>query len=260
VVNATGQLGGQKTSYFALENAYWRVISLDTGYTTYSPLLDNKDNKMPPQLIDWLVNVARISDPNDHRPIVLLSHHQYFSAWEHGYYSTPTQIAALLPMNRTVLWLWGHEHRLSFYDKTSAGGLNLNCYARCVGVGGFPTSVLKIPPQPAISNLRAYDNRVYILENGTFSIPVGFNGFTRFTFKDAQLKLDYYSLQLDPVTKTVSNTTSTWLVSETWGSDAVGNVLPTSFTIVDPDMTVVKQFDANGQPQTAEEWSATRTK
>jgi hypothetical protein len=71
--------------------------------------------------IDWLVKNARLSDPTDMRPIIFMSHHQYFSAWEKGYDSTPKQLAALLPKDRVPLWLWGHEHRLSFYDKVAHG-------------------------------------------------------------------------------------------------------------------------------------------
>jgi hypothetical protein len=111
----------------------------------------------------------------------------------------------MLPAGRVPLWIWGHEHRLSFYDKTphgsssmfmitttnscdarhqhEIGGLNLTCYARCIGVGGFPTTIQKIPKDPAGTKLTAYDNRLYVVENGTFHIPVGYNGFTRMTFK-----------------------------------------------------------------------------
>jgi hypothetical protein len=86
VVNSTtGKLNGQKTSYFSLENAFWRVISLDTGFSTYSAVsLDNKNNSMPKGHVDWLIQNAKLTDPRDTRPIVFMSHHQYYSAWESG--------------------------------------------------------------------------------------------------------------------------------------------------------------------------------
>lgn len=144
VNKTTGRNMGQRASFFALENAFWRVISLDTGYATYSTKsLDNKTNPMPQShvgiftvidahcaslhhclpliSIDWLVKNARLNDPTDMRPIIFVSHHQYYSAWEHGYDATPKQLASLLPANRVPLWLWGHEHRLSFYDQVSHG-------------------------------------------------------------------------------------------------------------------------------------------
>jgi hypothetical protein len=64
VNDASGRPTGQKTSYFMLENEFWRVIALDTGYRTYSILIDSSDNTQPDPVIEWLTNVVNISNPN----------------------------------------------------------------------------------------------------------------------------------------------------------------------------------------------------
>jgi hypothetical protein len=126
-------------------------------------------------------------------------------------------------------------------------GINMTCYARCIGVGGFPTSIQNTPSDPAGTRLMAFDNRLYVIENGTFHMPVGFNGFTRATFKADVLQLDYYSLQMDTITGKPSNTNSTWLVTETFTSDGKGNIVLKSFTVIDKDITVVTHVNEHGK-------------
>jgi hypothetical protein len=129
-----GVAGGQQASYFALENDYWRVISLDTGYNTYSKMIDSANNTQPQAVVDWLRDVVKLGDASDPRGIVLLSHHQYYSAFEDVNTATPDQISPLFPQdNRTILWLWGHEHRLALYDNNQGEGNTLRAYGRCVG-------------------------------------------------------------------------------------------------------------------------------
>lgn len=241
--NRTGLNLGQKASFTALLNHYWRLVCLDTGYNSYSVLLHNDDNTQPPPVIAWLKDVVRLDDPADTRPIIFFSHHQYFSAWEKGYLATPKQLAALVPPGRKTLWIWGHEHRLSFYDITNSGGVALDCYARCVGVGGFPPVVNMVPPNPRATKLQAYDNRLYEISDGIFKIPVGFNGFTRLTFKGPMLNITYHSLVAD-AQGDVSPTESELLVWETFKADlAGGHVVATDFQIVNKNMTVVTHLE-----------------
>jgi len=115
---SNGSLSGQGSGYVALENAFWRVILLDTGYGTYSlePKFDSTNNTQPQAIVDWLRDEVQIGNASDTRGLIFFSHHQVLSAFGGGSLATPFQIADLLPPNRTVLWLWGHEHRLAFYD------------------------------------------------------------------------------------------------------------------------------------------------
>ena len=113
---ANGKVGQQQqASYFCLETEHWRIIGLDTGYDSLKGLLGLSANtglKLPDQQMDWLREVVQPS--SDKRGIILLSHHQCFSAFEKDeFQAIIPQIAPLLGQ-RNVLWFWGHEHRLSF--------------------------------------------------------------------------------------------------------------------------------------------------
>ena len=50
------------------------------------------------------------------RGIVLMTHHQPYSDFERVYLGTAKQLNQMLK-NRTVFWLFGHEHRFALYDK-----------------------------------------------------------------------------------------------------------------------------------------------
>jgi len=234
---------GQTASYFSLENAYWRIIALDTGYNTYNWLFQSNQNKQPQQVMDWLVNEVKISDPTDKRGIIFISHHQYYSAFnEKGYPDTPTQIASVIPPYKKVLWLWGHEHRLSFYNLTSGYGLsNLTAYGRCVGFGGFPVTRSDIPSNAAQYDLFAYDNRVYTTDEGILPIPIGFNGFTRLNFSSNTLNIEYRSLRLDSSGQSLSPE-SELLAVDSWSVDDNGDVILTDLTFYNHNLTFVYNY------------------
>jgi hypothetical protein len=240
---ATGKPAGQRATYFALENDYWRVVALDTGYNTYSAKHVESDNNTQPQpVIDWLRDVVDIGNATDTRGILLISHHQYRSAFDNPYLATPEQIASVLPPGRQLLWLYGHEHRLAFYDLGNAGGLSLNAYCRCVGVGGYPVGVSDVPKNPRAAGLVAYDDRLYETVTGLFSYRTGFNGFSRLTFEGPTLTVTYHSLELD-ASGHLSNSTASLLVSEQFTVDpATGNVQQTAFTVVNPNITIVSHL------------------
>jgi len=243
VINpSTGKPQGQMTSYFMLENAYWRVIALDTGYNTYSFIFQSGDNPQPQPVIDWLINEVKISDPTDTRGIIFLSHHQYYSAFnQKGYPATPTQIAQLVPPNRKVLWLWGHEHRVSFYNLTTGHGLtNLPAFGRCVGFSGFPVTRSDIPANAAQFGLFAYDNRVYEVDYGILPIPIGYNGFTRLNFSSNSLSIEYRSLTLGPNGQLSSE--SELLAVDEWGVDTNGDVLFNGLEIYNKNITIVTHY------------------
>ena len=240
----SGGVTGQAAGYVALENAYWRVIMLDTGYNTYSlvPKMDNRNNTQPQAVIDWLVNEVNIGNASDTRGIIFFSHHQVESAFEDPYLATPWQIAELMPPNRTVVWLWGHEHRVSWYELFSVTNATvpLNVYGRCVGNGGFPGSVGAIPPRAKASGLMVYDDRVYEIETGFFNSSVSYNGFVHLTLEKNTASIVYSSLATDPKTGLISNEIQTDLVAETFVVDEDGNVALESFEVVNPDLTIIR--------------------
>lgn len=234
----SGNSTGQKASFFALENEFWRVVSLDTGYNTYSILVDNNDNIQPEPVIDWLLNVVKLNDPNDKRGIIILSHHQYRSAFDHPFNGTAKQLADIIPKDRQVLWLWGHEHRIGWYNLSNAEDVDLNVYARCIGVGGFPTS-LGYPDRARQAGLQVFDDRTYELVTGLTNMTVGYNGYAQLLFDNEHVSINYYSLELDANGK-VSNQTASPLVSEKFSFDTnTGNVFIKEFNVLNKNLTVV---------------------
>lgn len=218
-----GKQLGQETSYFMLENDYWRVVALDTGYETYGKIFENEDLTQNEAVIKWLTDVAKIGDPTDMRGIIFLSHHQYFSAYEEGFPQTAQQLSDILPGNRTYLWLWGHEHRLSFYDLNNNDDIDMYAYGRCLGTGGFPVSHTDVPDNAKESKLLAYDDRVMDNLEGFYDFDVGFNGYTRIKFDRNMVTLTYKTLK--KVNGTIVDDDSTTVAQETFQTmPGLGNV------------------------------------
>src|SRR6202043_4287246 len=96
----------QPTSFFCLENDYWRIIALDTGYHSrgfpflyeldaYLPLL-RPSCRLPDPLVNWVKDVVRLGD-DGRRGLILLSHHQYYTAFEHfEYVKAAQQLAQMI--------------------------------------------------------------------------------------------------------------------------------------------------------------------
>jgi hypothetical protein len=104
-------------SYFSLETKSWLILGLDTAW---------EDGGLAGSQMEW-VEQRQKADPN--KGLILLSHHQPFSAFEEDY----VKLQPLLSRNRVTAWFWGHEHRFAMYrprpDVT---------YARLIGHGGVP--------------------------------------------------------------------------------------------------------------------------
>jgi hypothetical protein len=113
---------GQKASYFALQNANWLLVGLDTAYV---------DHDMDPRQVDWLT--ATIAAAGS-RKVVLFSHQQLFSRLDDQGVKLEAKLRGLLEKKRLTAWYWGHEHQCVLYDKHPAWNLT----ARCLGNGGIP--------------------------------------------------------------------------------------------------------------------------
>jgi hypothetical protein len=199
-----GNRSGQKASFFCLQNQFWRIIGLDTGYNSvgfpileYIPLIRRLPGigatcELPGPLIEWLRDLSRSSE--DNRGLILLSHHQFFSAFEEGYPLPARQLVEFI--NRPVLWFWGHEHRVAIYGKYGVPG-GIQAYGRCVGHGGFPViqgQHIKHPEAPLV----CYDDRKYKTVEGSH---LGFNGFMNLTFQGNTLAVEYRDLNDQSVFK-----------------------------------------------------------
>lgn len=124
-------------TYFALGNANWQILGLDTAYDEWN---------LQPKGVDQVAWAKSILDGNPTARGMLMSHHQPHSAYES---STPQKAGNIarqsLPLfqgGRTHAWLWGHEHRCVIYNPLdfSFGGQTGHLpFGACLGHGGVPT-------------------------------------------------------------------------------------------------------------------------
>ncbi|CAF1304256.1 unnamed protein product [Adineta steineri] len=256
----TKPIQSQKTSYWVLENDQWRIIGLDSGYDSYSLLsIDNSAIKFPSKLMDWLKNVVGLNPQmTDKRGLIFFTHHQVVSAWnEKPNTDFPSQIASLLPEGRTVLYLWGHEHRLSFYEKqtiipSTISNKTLTFYGRCIGNSGFPTLAKELPVKARETKLLCYDDRLYHIHDNLFlpDVPLGYNGYATMAFvcpnkiDDTSLYMSYKTLSLKKDGQ-LTHENPTTLVNEQWSVDSNGNVVLIKLESVSEELTQAIHTDTN---------------
>jgi len=177
----------QPTSYFCLENRHWRIVAVDTGYYSrtfpFLELLLRNWIRLHPANRRWLREVV-FADPDDRRPVILLSHHQWFSAFEAGYPRVGANLAPYL--DRVGLWFWGHEHQFAAYGPYTPGGTPL-IRARCIGHGGMPIE-LSHPVRRWDRNLACWDSRYATCVDG---VPIGYCGYAVLELKGTQLTASY---------------------------------------------------------------------
>jgi hypothetical protein len=179
----------QEASYFCLENDHWRIIAVDTGYHCTRGLkkilgfIFGDKTRLDPATVAWLDRVI-LQDQADRRPIILLSHHQWFSAFDDRDY--PTIGEQLQPyLDRVALWFWGHEHRLAGYTAFAPKGTKVR--ARCIGHGGMPIELgwtRQKMPAAVFSDQR----QAPLSPDGA---KIGFCGFALLEFNAGQLVITY---------------------------------------------------------------------
>jgi len=191
MMGADRRRSGQPTSFFCLQNEDWQIIALDTGYNSAGvPILSNiplvkgipgicGDCRLEPSVVDWIKNV--VEPDRCQRGLILLSHHQNYSAFEDSYRGLADQLWKA-GVRRPVLWFWGHEHRLAGYDLCGPG--ELKSYGRCIGHGGMPVERRrpKHGPAPAFYDFRGAAN------------GYGVNGFVNLTLRGRALAVHYLDL------------------------------------------------------------------
>jgi hypothetical protein len=206
---------GQGASFFCFENEHWRILAVDTGYNSTS-LLFKPSCGLPDKLMSWL---SAIIPANDTKATVLISHQQYFSAFEDNY-PVPAQQLSQFFNRWPVLWLWGHEHRSSAYGLHQIEGVNLKVHGRCIGHGGMPVETN--PPSGKPENLGPEkkllfsDQRINpIYDNGEQNMPIGINGFAQLLFDGTRLTIHHKSLVCGKTgPNNPSYTSSTTLLTE----------------------------------------------
>lgn len=191
----------QQASFFCLENEYWRIIGLDTGYDSLTGILGlspNQNLSLAPEQKAWLQNTVKLND--DKRGIIILSHHQCFSAFEREFPNPAKFIASLMSPARDIIWLWGHEHWFSVYGRNKLDN-GANVFARCIGNSGMPVELYNTdggirkpkennPANPSNRNLVLYDQREREVIDG--KVHLGHNGYVILTLQDAGLIISYF--------------------------------------------------------------------
>jgi hypothetical protein len=186
----------QRASFFCLKNDHWLLVGLDTGYNSVGwpvlsriPLVNRipgvgGDCHLPGPLIAWLR--TEVVPETQGRGIVLLSHHQYYSAFESEYTVVGRQLAGFF--DRPVLWFWGHEHRLAVYGAYGVSG-GVRAYGRCLGNGGMPVALEE--PKRTDRGLVWHDAR----PNAAFPDErLGYNGYATMVFDGPGLAVEYRDL------------------------------------------------------------------
>ncbi len=203
----------QESGFFCLENDFWRIIGLDTGYHSVEKKFFKKtlgqDAHLDKKIIDWLKSVVK---PNkDERGIILLTHHQPKSAFEEFYPKIYEALSAIFDSDRKIIWLWGHEHRLSFYG-VHAQNDKLKAFGRCIGHGGMPVEILPLKKSDADQqSLIAYDERINpAYENNS----IGYNGFATIQLDKNKATIEYFDITLNEP-----------LIREEWINDMESNSL-----------------------------------
>jgi len=185
---------GKPTSWFRLEAPAWQIIGLDSSWNDDPFFKGDYGLLQAPQaatVTQWL--------QDDQRPGVLLSHHQFMSAFDPRLTNAPqtpplvADLAELVNQGRVAGWLWGHEHRcMAFTHETIR-------FPRLVGHGGQLES-----PIPAGTALPA---TVRWAEQATFEYggrPWGRCGAVVLDIDGAQIQARYL---LDGAAPTVATET-----------------------------------------------------
>lgn len=111
----------QRSSLFSLVTPDWQIMGLDTGWT---------DGELVDPQPRWVEDTVAGS----HRKVLLLSHHQLYSAHEwRSSHPIDDVLQPVLETGRVRAWFWGHEHRCTLY-----GAHRGVAFGRCIGHGGVP--------------------------------------------------------------------------------------------------------------------------
>ena len=133
----------QQAGYFALTNAQWLIIGLDTAYYSTSHLYQEgaiRDPNDPSSMAqaDWL---ARVVSANPGKRVIMMTHHDGFDVdgetLKVAFKTLYQQIALLLQGVSEWWWYWGHVHTAIVYSPVSPFHNSL-LHARCAGHGAVP--------------------------------------------------------------------------------------------------------------------------
>jgi calcineurin-like phosphoesterase family protein len=120
---AAMQRFAQPYTYFALQNAHFTILGLDSAVD---------DGDLFGRQADWIGHVIEAAGG---RRVILLSHHQPYSIFDPDYGAMVDRLRPWLTAGRIAAWYWGHEHRCVVFDPDPRWG---GMQGRCIGHGGYP--------------------------------------------------------------------------------------------------------------------------
>lgn len=137
---------GSPTSLLHFKNEHWQVLGLDTAWKNNLIEVEDRQLRHSGQVGHlYGSQLERIADcASDHqRRLLLLSHHQLFSAYDDEQGETvpmADELADTLAQRPVDVWFWGHEHDCLGYHEH--GGVRA---ARAIGHGAVPRIVQDAP-------------------------------------------------------------------------------------------------------------------
>jgi predicted phosphodiesterase len=218
----------QEFSFFCLQNDDWQLECMDSGYNDHNFELVPADiSELRGDETAWHRKQLLAAGS---RKIILMSHHQLFSAFatigsSPASYQNPSLTKNLedwraAGVSNIVAWLWGHEHLLEVYAPPAVDGTGLPILGRCVGHAAFPVfnnqgAYTKQPASPiALQPAAGFPNGyVQTSDDGL----VYASGFAMLTLGADVGKADYYQVLFDG---DVSRASSQLLWSDTFPSAA----------------------------------------
>ncbi|MGH9444663.1 MAG: metallophosphoesterase family protein [Terriglobia bacterium] len=190
----------QGASFFCLRNSNWQLQAMDTGYGDHDIFtVANDITQLQESEVEW--HRDKIATAGG-RKIILLSHHQLYSAFEkvgtqaNNYYNSNllSNFQDAMNAGAIIAWFWGHEHVLELYGAFPL--LNANQpKGRCVGYSAFP-----VLTSPNPYNLLVTEDKLPLLGDPPFletTQDVYDHGFMILALADSFAQADYYQIPGD---------------------------------------------------------------
>jgi hypothetical protein len=142
-------------------------------------------------MLVWLRKTIEASRARSGRQkaILILTHHQPVSSFQHTFEKPATQLAQMeFLRGQELVWLYGHEHRLTVYKQRTVAN-SLHVYPRCIGHGGMPVEVTKLSRPD--SSILHYDPREHAIDDQDLDTKVGYNGHAVIILEGVNLTIEY---------------------------------------------------------------------
>lgn len=194
----------QKTSFFCLRNRYWQFQAMDTGLHDSDPFDEGHDlTFLDPAEVTW--QRQQLAAAGD-RKIVMLSHHQPFSAFgpvgqgrhKEKLYVNRRLIGTIdgagpdgmgenyLP--KVAAWLFGHEHNTIVYEPYA--GIQK---ARCLGSSAIPADATDGDPYHVVDPSIPWKQDVKLGVTGNFYN----HGYAVMDLDGEHASISYYQYPVD---------------------------------------------------------------